>query len=80
VHEGLLRTEAAARFLSLSERTLEGLRVRGGGPRFISLSRRAVAYRPEDLEEWVQSRVRRSTSDDGPEPCSGSCRCGGSGA
>jgi predicted DNA-binding transcriptional regulator AlpA len=61
----LLRTKEAARFLSLSERTLEGLRVRGGGPRFISLSRRAVAYRPEDLEEWVRSRLRTSTSDDG---------------
>jgi len=29
------------------------------------MSKRAIAYRPEDLEEWVRGRLRTSTSDDG---------------
>ncbi len=59
---GLLRTEdEAAAFLNLSNRTLQAWRVRGCGPKFRKLGR-AVRYRLEDLETFVNENVRRSTS------------------
>lgn len=63
--QGLLTTEQAARLLGLRRRTLEGWRVRGGGPTFVQISKRCIRYRIEDLESWTESRLRRSTSDSG---------------
>ncbi len=59
----ILRTPEAARKLGVSQSLLEKLRVYGGGPRFVKLGTRAVGYRPEDLEQWLEQRVRRSTSE-----------------
>ena len=58
----LLSQQEAATMLGLSPRTLERLRVTGEGPRYVKLNRR-VAYRTEDIEAFVASRVRTSTSD-----------------
>ncbi len=55
---------AAAAYLGSNPRTLEGWRVRDGGPRFIKVGRRVV-YRRRDLDEWLAARERRSTSDRG---------------
>ena len=60
----LLTTKQAAESLSLSMTTLEKYRVYGGGPRFLHLGR-AVRYRVSDLDAWLESRVRTSTSDVG---------------
>jgi hypothetical protein len=47
-------------------RTLEKLRVTGGGPVYHKhLS--CVVYRREDLDAWAAARRRTSTSDPGPE-------------
>jgi Helix-turn-helix domain len=54
--------DEAAAFLKLSPRTLEKLRVIGGGPKFRKLGRRVV-YAMVDLESWVNDRVCTSTSD-----------------
>lgn len=59
-----LNTKAAARYLGLSPKTLETQRSRGGGPPFVKLGSRVV-YREEDLDRWLEERVRRSTSDSG---------------
>lgn len=59
-----LKTEDAAARLGLSPRTLEKMRVLGTGPAFFKLGR-LVAYTEEILDEWAQSRLRRSTSDRG---------------
>lgn len=59
----LLTTTQAAAILGLSPRTLEGLRVRGGGPRFVRLSARAVRYRHEDLAAWIEAGVRTNTAE-----------------
>ncbi len=57
----LCTAEAAAR-LRLSPRTLERWRVTGNGPSFIKVGR--LAYYTEDqIDTWLASRVRRSTSD-----------------
>lgn len=59
-----LRVQAAAKHLGLSVSTLNKLRVFGGGPVFLKLGRR-VAYDVADLDAWLTSRRRSSTSDDG---------------
>lgn len=56
-----LSTEEAGEYLHLSPKTLETMRSRGGGPPYVKLGRR-VLYRKRDLEEWLASKVRLSTS------------------
>jgi predicted DNA-binding transcriptional regulator AlpA len=58
----VLHARDAARFVGLSESTLAKLRLNGNGPVYCKLGRRVV-YRPADLEQWVQSRTARDTSD-----------------
>lgn len=49
----LLRTKAAAKHLDLAPSTLERFRQQGRGPRFVRLGGRAIRYRFEDLEAWI---------------------------
>ena len=65
--DALLYTVEAALLLGLSPRTLEALRLRGGGPVFIKVTPKAVRYRRRDLAAWLDARQRRSTSDPGSE-------------
>ena len=60
----LLTTRQAAARLGLSPRTLERYRVTGGGPEFVKMDH-AVRYVAGKLNEWIEARTRRSTSDDG---------------
>lgn len=62
----LLSELEAAQYLGYKPRTLAGWRYRGGGPVFVSTSKTSVRYRLSDLEAWIASRRRRSTSDPGP--------------
>ncbi len=55
-------TRRAAELLGMSRRTLEKWRGEGNGPPFLKLGRR-VLYATADLEAWVRSRRRRSTSE-----------------
>ena len=59
-----LRTPEAARFVGLSIRTLEKHRIYGTGPRYAKLGGRVV-YSLDDLQAWVASAVKASTSDPG---------------
>jgi hypothetical protein len=61
----LLTPDEAATWLRVTKGHLARLRVVGGGPPFVKLSRRCVAYRLEDLERFITQRIRRSTSDQG---------------
>jgi excisionase family DNA binding protein len=58
----MLTTKEAADYLRLSERTLERLRCSGLGPKFVKCGR-SVRYRQTDLDEWIASRIARSTSE-----------------
>jgi len=63
-----LLTEAeAAAYVSYRPRTLASWRLTGRGPRFVAVSRTSVRYRRSDLDEWIESKLRRSTSDDGED-------------
>lgn len=57
----LTNAEAAA-LLKLSPRTLEKLRVNGGGPRFHKFGSRVI-YARADLDAWASERICESTSD-----------------
>jgi predicted DNA-binding transcriptional regulator AlpA len=59
-----LRTPEAARFLSLSGRTLEKHRTYGTGPAYRKLGGRVV-YALKDLKAWADRGTRTSTSDPG---------------
>lgn len=59
-----LNVAEAAKRLGLSVSTLNKLRVFGGGPVFLKLGRR-VAYEISDLDSWLASKRRVSTSDGG---------------
>ena len=61
----LLTTNQAAVYLSLSKAFLERDRWAGAKVPFIKIGSRAVRYRLADLEAYVQSRLRLSTSDQG---------------
>lgn len=58
----ILKTHEAAAYVRLSKPTLERFRLTGDGPRYCRLGS-AIRYRRVDLDEWLASRLVRSTSD-----------------
>ncbi|WOH55287.1 helix-turn-helix domain-containing protein [Bradyrhizobium sp. BWC-3-1] len=58
-----LDTKEAAKHVRLSTATLERLRVRGGGPHYITPIPTRVLYDVTDLDAWMWSRRRKSTSE-----------------
>jgi excisionase family DNA binding protein len=58
----MLRTREAAIYTGLATSTLEKLRVYGGGCRYIRIGR-VVLYDRADLDAWLASHRRRSTSE-----------------
>lgn len=63
--ERLLTTKEAARYLSVSKAFLERDRWAGARIPFIKVGSRAVRYRQTDLDQYLESRMRVSTSDQG---------------
>lgn len=59
-----LRTPEAAKFLGLSDRTLEKHRMFGTGPTFLKLGGRVV-YTMDDLTRWAAKGCRKSTAAKG---------------
>lgn len=62
----LTEAEAAQRLL-MGERTLRGERQRGC-IRYVRLGARKIAYRPEDIAEYVEARVTRAQPVQVPKP------------
>ncbi|MFC3053301.1 helix-turn-helix transcriptional regulator [Kordiimonas pumila] len=62
--ERLLTTAQAAQYLRLASSTLNKWRVYGTGPKFIKLGR-AVRYRHTDLDAFLASQSRLSTTSQG---------------
>lgn len=58
----ILNTVEAADYLGLQPSTLEAWRCRGGGPCFVKMGK-AVRYRREHLDRFLNARVRTSTSE-----------------
>ena len=63
----LVKERDAAERLGISVRTLQKWRLQGDGPRFVKLGH-SVRYDGEDLEAYIGSSRRRSTSESPPDP------------
>ena len=63
--ESLIDEAAGAEFADVTVRCMQGLRYRGGGPKYVRLSSRCIRYRRRDIREWAEARLRSSTSDQG---------------
>ena len=59
----LLNTKQAATFLGVSAAFLERDRWAGARVPYIQLGTRSIRYRKEDLDNYIQSRVKHSTSE-----------------
>ena len=62
--EKLMTDEQTSEALGVARQTLAIWRLRGLGPKFVKVGR-SVRYRDQDLLAYIESRVRRSTSDTG---------------
>jgi excisionase family DNA binding protein len=60
----LICAEDAANLLNISTSTLAKMRLSGSSPRYVKLGRR-VAYRPADLEAWIEAQSFNSTAEYG---------------
>ena len=63
--EPVFDTIAAATLLGVKKNTLEVWRYKGTGPRFVKCGSRVV-YRLRDINDYLDSRTRKSTADPGP--------------
>lgn len=63
IPDTLINENQASTFLKVTPRTLQAWRYRGGGPRYIKISSRAVRYRVTDLTAWIESKLQGSTSE-----------------
>ncbi len=61
----LVDEKVAAEFLKVTPRSMQAMRQRGGGSRFIRISARCIRYRRIDLKAWADARMLTSTSDPG---------------
>jgi len=59
--EAKYRTPDAARYCAIAESTLAKARLRGDGPRYAKFGR-CVIYDKADLDDWLASLKRKSTS------------------
>jgi hypothetical protein len=59
----LIAESEAACFIGFTIRALQGWRLKGGGPRYVKVSARAVRYRRRDLMAWAESKLRSHTSE-----------------
>jgi len=57
------RAPEAASYLGLSASTLAKMRLRGDGPLYSKAGPRIVVYDIRDLDDWLDARKRKSTSE-----------------
>lgn len=60
----LIDEKVAAEFLGLTGRTMQKLRQRGDGPRYVRISSRCLRYRRCDLRAYAEARMQFSTADE----------------
>jgi excisionase family DNA binding protein len=59
----LVGQKEAAKYLNLSEATLERDRWRGGGIPYIKIGPRAIRYGLEQLDEYIDSNTVKNSSE-----------------
>jgi excisionase family DNA binding protein len=58
----LMTTRQAAQYLKISPKTLEKMRLEGGGPRYFKIGR-VVRYSPDELEKFLRQNSYSNTSE-----------------
>lgn len=53
----LLSQDELCERLNVERRLIERQRARGEGPPYVRISPRIIRYRPEDVSQWLASRV-----------------------
>lgn len=53
----MLNTEEAAAYLGLAKRTLEGMRWKMNGPKYVKMNK-AIRYRVADLDAYIAENTR----------------------
>lgn len=61
MENALLSSKTVAKRIDMSEPSLARMRCEGTGPAYLKLGR-SVKYRWSDVEAWLQSQQRQSTS------------------
>ncbi|MEW8645222.1 MAG: helix-turn-helix domain-containing protein [Candidatus Thiodiazotropha endolucinida] len=56
-----LTTFEAAKFLSITPRTLEQMRQHGTGPLYVRFTPKCIRYRVKDLIEYQEANLKRNT-------------------
>jgi predicted DNA-binding transcriptional regulator AlpA len=56
-----------SQLLGYTPRALQKWRITGDGPKFVKVSQRSIRYRKIDILQWIEERIRTSTSDPGPD-------------
>lgn len=63
MQKNLLNTKQAANFLNVSAAFLERDRWAGARVPFVKIGSRSIRYRQSDLDAYIESHVRHSTSE-----------------
>ena len=58
----VLKENAAANLLGMSARTMQRMRLDGGGPPYVQLTDRRIGYTETALQDWIRERTVTSTS------------------
>ena len=58
-------SEELAKLLCMHSNTLDILRIKGGGPKYIQFGKRHIVYAASDIQEFLNTCRRSSTSDKG---------------
>lgn len=57
-----LTIDQAATYLQMSRGSLAQLRYLGKGPKYIALTKKAIRYRPTDIDAWADASERAGTA------------------
>ena len=58
-------SQELAKLLCVNSNTLDILRIKGGGPKYIQFGKRHIVYAASDIQEFLNTCRRSSTSDTG---------------
>lgn len=59
----LINEQTAADILGVTRQCMSQWRYTGKGPRYVQVSKKCIRYRMKELNEYIESRVMRSTSE-----------------
>lgn len=62
--EKLIDDREVSKLTGIARKTLQNMRLKGGGPEFIKIGKNC-RYRPSEIDNWLKANTRRTTSEGG---------------